>query len=374
VWITALIAGLAALTAPAWASVVAPTGPVAEVVLAVVAAAGSAAVLNAQAYLRAVDGAWRFVGLAAVGALAGPVVGVALAAARPTATAYLWGVAGGWVLAAVAGMLAARKDGPARSYPGELRHALRIGLPSVPHQVALMLALGSLVVLAGHRLGLDQGGRLQVALFIGSGPLVLTAAVNNAWAPVIYRASPGDRPRVLAGTTQDVARLASLAAVGVSLLAPLLLTVATPADYDRPALVPVLALTSLSAVPSVLYLANVHLVFASGRSAGLAVVTPVCVAAGATVAWLTMPAAGLAAAALAFVGVYTALAGGVALLRRWIGQPDWPEGVVAVPLLISVVGAVAGALLPAGAWLPRLAGAAVALAATGLVLRHALRR
>ena len=55
---------------------------------------------------------------------------------------------------------------------GDTRRALRVGLPTIPHQVAIYLASGALVLLAGHLFGTADAGRLQLAVLIGSAPAV----------------------------------------------------------------------------------------------------------------------------------------------------------------------------------------------------------
>ena len=77
-----------------------------------------------------------------------------------------------------------------RHLRGDTRRALRVGLPTIPHQVALYLAGGALVLVAGHLYGTAEAGRLQLAVLIGSAPGVVTASLNNAWAPIVYRTEP----------------------------------------------------------------------------------------------------------------------------------------------------------------------------------------
>lgn len=109
---------------------------------------------------------------------------------------------------------------------------------------------------------------------------MIVSALNNAWAPVIYRTAPEARGAALERTARDVGVVTAALAGGVALLAPFLLRILAPASFAPEQLVPVTAVATLGAVVSVVYLANVHLVFASGRSGGLALASPVSLVLG----------------------------------------------------------------------------------------------
>ena len=251
--------------------------------LSFMAAAGFSAVVNVQAYLRVQDRPLPFVMLSLGAALGGPALGLALLLAGDgTSAEYLAGLAVGYVAhrARRAGADLAPK--PARA--GDTRRALRIGLPTIPHQVALYLAGGALVLVAGHLYGTAEAGRLQLAVLIGSAPGVLTASLNNAWARSSTAPTPAPRggPRAhqpghryarrAGGRFRRLHRADPAAHRGPEHLRP------DPAHARR-------GIVAIGTVLSVLYLANVHLVFASGRSAGLALVTPTALLVGVAAAW-----------------------------------------------------------------------------------------
>jgi len=337
---------------------------------ALVAAAGFTAVLNAQSFLRVLDRPRPFIGLAAISSLGGPVVGlVLLFVMSADADVYVIGLMAGYVVAGVVGVLLALRGGRPRSVPGDLGRALGVGLPTVPHQVALYLVNGALVLIAVRSLGPDDGGRLQLALLVGSAPAMIVAALNNAWAPIIYRTAPQDRPAALARTARDVASLAAVLAGGVALLAPWVMLVLAPASYAPTELVATVGVTAIGSVISVAYLANVHLVFAAGRSTGLVVVTPLSLLVGLAAALVASRTGELAAVAVGFPVSYLALAVGTAVLRRRVSPTSWEERRMAVPLLGGVVACVLGALLPTSGWFalsrPVLA---VALGAVGVLV------
>ncbi len=369
------VVAVGALLAGPLAQVAGIDDPVA-VVLALVSAAGFSMVVNAQAYLRVVDRPLPFVLLSAGAAAGGPVLGMVLLLVIPSAgaRAYLAGLAVGFVVTGLVGLaLAARRVHHER---GDTRRALRVGLPTIPHQVAIYLASGALVLVAGNLFGTADAGRLQLAVLIGSAPAVLTSSLNNAWAPVVYRTDPLHRGVVLERTGRDIAALTALTAGGVSLLAPLLLRVVAPPSYDPAVLTPAVGLAAVGSVLSVLYLANVHLVFASGRSEGLAVVTPAALVLGTACAWGAGEAFGLTAVAGGMAVTYAAMAAGVALLARRVSETRWQERLLAAPLAVGVGLCLAGALAPVGgAWsVVRVAAAAVLAVLAGVAMRRILTR
>lgn len=345
-------------------------------VLALVSAAGFSVVVNAQAYLRVLDRPLPFVLLSVGAALGGPVLGMAVLLATPDAgaSAYLAGVAAGFVLTGAAGLVLTGRH--AHHEPGDTRRALRVGLPTIPHQVSIYLASGALVLVAGHLFGSADAGRLQLAVLIGSAPGVLTSSLNNAWAPVVYRADPEHRGVVLERTGRDIAALTALTAGGVALLAPVLLRVVAPPSYDPSSLTPAVGLAAIGSVLSVLYLANVHLVFASGRSEGLALVTPGALVLGVLVAWGAGVAVGLSAIASGMAVTYASMAAGVAVLARRVSHTRWDEGRLAVPIAVGVLLCLVGAFAPVGgAWTVARAVATAVLVVLALVaLRRVLTR
>ena len=105
-----------------------------------------------QSYLRVLDRPLPFVLLSLGAALGGPALGLAaLLLVQRSAVAYLGGLAAGFLLTALAGLSLTLERG--QHLRGDTRRALRIGLPTVPHQVALYLASGALVLVADRLFG-----------------------------------------------------------------------------------------------------------------------------------------------------------------------------------------------------------------------------
>src|SRR5665811_1870783 len=283
-----MTAGLMAaiiLTAPLWSPLVLVSMQRA-VPLALAASAFFVVVENSQALLRVLDRPGAFVALSLTATLGGPLLGLALLARHRSPEAYLIGLTAGYAAAAVVGLVMCLRGGRPQRDRGDTRAALRMGLPVIPHLVALYLANGALVFLAARLYGVPASGRIQLALLVGSSPAVITSALNNSWAPIVYRAPDHARGAVLTHTARDIATLAALISGGVALLSPWLMQFVAPPDYKPLELVPAVAIITFGCVLSVAYLANVHLIFAAGRSLWLSVVTPLSLLAGLSCAYL----------------------------------------------------------------------------------------
>jgi O-antigen/teichoic acid export membrane protein len=322
--------------------------------LAVASGACFVVVENAQALMRSLDRPLAFISISSVATLGGPLAGLAaILLLGRSAQNYLLGLLVGYALAALTGAvlsLGVRLSHRREHTPGDMREAYRLGLPMLPHMVALYLASMALVFVAGALYGRADSGRLQLALLIGTAPNVITSSLNNSWAPVVFAAPPERRAAVLERTATDVATVAALVAGGVALLSPWLLRLTADARFTPDLLVPAVCLACIGAMVSVAYLANVHLVFAQGRPAGLSLVTPVCLALGVATAW-ALGHLDLVWVAIGFPVTYAALAVGAAGLRRRVGGPAWKERRLARPFLLGSVFILCGFLLPVtGPW------------------------
>lgn len=334
--------------------------------IAVWAALPNVVLLAAQSQLRARDQAGRFVTLAIIAAVGSQLIGLTIALATDrTAEAYFLGVLIAYVLAALTAVILTRP-----SLSGDistLRSALALGLPTVPHTLAmLVIAAGDRVVI--ERLeGVEALGRYQVAYVIGGLGLVLVGALNNTWAPMIHASDEERRWRLLGDTTLSVARVAAIVAAGIAIAAPIALGIAAPESYEPETLIPVTAIVAASVMPYVLYLSRVHILFQEKRTGLLAWATPVVAVVNIWANLLLVPRLGLEGAALATVGSYALLAWIVSYRARRIVRVRFPTrqvatlfvagaSVVAVSALLTGSGVLYGIRLTAG--LALLAGLA----------------
>jgi hypothetical protein len=230
------------------------------------------------------------------------------------------------------------------------------------------------VVLAGHLYDIGTAGRIQLALLVGSSPAVITSALNNSWAPIVYRAPERQRGAVLAHTARDIAVLAALISGGVALLSPWLMRIAAGPSFAPLELVPAVAIVAFGCVLSVAYLANVHLVFAQGHSTWLSVVTPLSLLVGLGCAYLSGRQNPMLLT-VGFPATYAALALGTALLRRHVHAVPWSETVLLVPAGLGLTLCVLGGVLPTAGTAALVRVAVAVLAGLGtLRLAHRVIR
>lgn len=303
-------AGIAHLTGPMWSSMFNDLEYGTAAQLAVLTAVPLAVLAAAQSVFQAQRRAARFVATTLLATAGGQALGLALvfADADRSPSRYL---AGNLIASSLAAMLAVGFTGLSTGALRDrrpLRTAFAIGLPTVPHLLGLyLLAAGDRVVIERLR-GLDDVGRYQVAYALGTLGLVALTALNNAWAPLVYGAPDERRWTDLADTSSVLTHLAALAAAGLAFGAPLVVRVAAPAEYDHHLLATTSAIVGLAVVPYVAYLARVHVLFQTGRTRSLAVITPVTGLGNVLLNLAVIPVAGLPGAACVTVATYTAQA------------------------------------------------------------------
>ncbi|QGQ20263.1 hypothetical protein GC089_14985 [Cellulomonas sp. JZ18] len=318
--------------------------------LALLSGAGLAVVTLCQAQLRAERRVGTFVALGIGTAVLPPVAGLVTASATLAhADRYLGAVSVGQLAVAVVALavvVASARPAPTRR---GWEHALRIALPTVPHQLATGGVVGCLVLLVGNAAGPVVAGQSQLALLVGTVPVLLVGAFNNAWAPHVYAVPPADQAAFVARTARPVLRVAACLAVGLAAVAPWVLHLLAPPELARPSGWAAAGLAALAAPVSVLYLSNVHLVFASGRTGLLAVTSPVSLllALGAFVAASRAGVVAPVAAACALVAFHVLQSVAAEVLRRRTGRPS-----VGTAHRLPVVGGTVAAVVALVAWDP----------------------
>ena len=342
-----------------------------SLLLALAASAFFVVVENSQALLRVLDRPGAFVSLSLTATLGGPLLGLALLALHRSPERYLSGLTAGYAAAAAVGLILCLRGGRPAGDRGDTRAALRMGLPVIPHLVALFLANGAIVFLAGQLYDVATAGRVQLALLVGSSPAVITSALNNSWAPIVYRAPEHERGAVLAHTARDVATLAALVSGGVALLSPWLMRFVAGASFAPLELVPAVAIVAMGTVLSVAYLANVHLIFAAGASLWLSVITPLSLLVGLAFAYLA-GRQDLVLLAVGFPATYATLVVGTAWLRRRVRAVSWNETTLLPAVGVGLSLCALGAVLPASGSAAPVRVAVAALAGLG-TLRLARR-
>lgn len=266
---------LALMLLPLWGPAVLPTVDPNVLVYPLVSCLGLAFLQNAQSFFRAEQQVASFVLLGVAASVLGPSVGLLLMLNfERTADTYLRGLSAIHLgVGVVALILCIARRVPRFRWP-EFAKSLRIGLPTVPHQMAASSLALLLVVGTSRAVGLEAAGGLQLGLLIGLAPTLLLGALNNAWAPMIYRTPEESRGEVLWSSYRIMMLITVALACGFVALVPIVVPfVAGPLASDYP-VAEVGLIVALSAPFMTAYLANIHLVFISGRTAVLAVTTP----------------------------------------------------------------------------------------------------
>jgi O-antigen/teichoic acid export membrane protein len=362
------------LTGPLWAPLVGLSyGAVFQ--LAVWGGALAAVSFASQMVLRAEERVWAFLGVTLVGTIGGQAAGLALTVVSHSATGYIAGVVAGTAVAAGAGLVltSAMRAGMPRLR--EVRRGLALGLPIVPHGLAVyMLASADRIVIAAV-LGLAATGRYQVAYAVGGLGVAVVTALNQAWLPVVLGAPAQSRWDVLTATSRVVNVIAAMIASGLALLAPLGLLIAAPASYGRAALVPVAAIVAFSAVPYATSSTYFQIVFVRGRTGVMALAAPAAAAVNIALNLVLLRPIGLIGAAIATVAAYAVLPAIVWLRARRLVSLARADRDALAAWLMAVPFVAAGALLPSDALgaVLRLVVGFVAIAGAYHVIRRALQ-
>lgn len=337
------------LAGPTWVRAFADIEYEGAVAWAILAALGLVSFFSVQQVLRAEDLAAWYVASAAVAAIGGQAVGVVMVILQGGPDGYLLGLGIGFLAGAAVGAVPIGFTGLRWPSPKLLRSSLRLGGPTVPHLLALLvMSLGDRLVVERVE-GLDSVGEYHVAYTAGAPGIVVLSAVNNAWAPQIYASEESERWRVLAATTRDLYPLAGLIAAGIAIAAPLALRVMAPAEYEVATLAPVSGMVALSILPYLRYLSRVHVVFQVRRTGILAAASPAAAALNLALNFVLVPPFGLmgaAASTLVSYATLSVLVGSVA--RRSASVPwerrseSWTWGLTVVMVIVAMLSPVDG--------------------------------
>jgi O-antigen/teichoic acid export membrane protein len=333
-------------------------------VLTIASAGLGAVVLSAQSYLRAADRVRPFVLSALIAGPVGAALGLAVTiVVEPTADYFLAGLLVGYGAAAATATWAVLRGGRiVRSLRG-LVAALRIGAPTIPHSLALGLAAGGLVLVAGAAGNLELAAESRVVIAVATGAGLLVASLNNAWAPAIYRTRGAELEDVLVETSRTMAWIAAVSGGLVAAVSPWVVRVLAPPEYDYAAMASAIAIASISPLLQVAYLSSAHLVFVRGRTLPLAFTSPAAVGIGLLASTALIPVAGLNGIAVAYLLTFAVLAALTYLVSAGATPARWRPEVLALPAVVLV----STCLLPLAPVPPTL-DVALRLGAVGLLL------
>ncbi|WP_311380743.1 oligosaccharide flippase family protein [Arthrobacter sp. ISL-28] len=268
--------GFALLLLPLWGPAILHGASPGVLIYPLISCLGLAFLQNAQSFFRAEQQVASFVLLGVAASVLGPSAGLVLMLnIERTAQTYLSGLSAiHFGVGAVALALCLARQRPQFNRL-EFVKSLGIGLPTIPHQMALSFLALLLVAGTSRLAGLEAAGGLQLGLLIGSAPMMLLGAVNNAWAPMIYRTPTESRGDVLWSSYRTMMLMVVVVVCGFAALAPVVVPfVAGPLAVGFP-VTQVALIVALGTPFMTAYLANIHLVFISGRTSVLAVTTPI---------------------------------------------------------------------------------------------------
>lgn len=373
------LALIAELTGPLWSQVFDHLDYGAVLRLAVISAAPTAVLIAAQTALQAADRARAFVFSAAMATAGAQGLGLLLAASGSGATGYMAGVTVALAAAAGTAWVAAGIDLRAlrRSGGGNelLGRAFAIGLPTIPHGLALYMLSAADRVVVERLDSLADAGAYYVAYAVGSLAIFLVAALNGAWGPILFGSEKGHRWSFLAESTIDVTRVVAPAAAALALGAPIALRLFAPSDYALSGLGSVSALVAASALPYLWYITSYNVIVWQARTSILAWATPLIAVVNVVLCVLLVPPMGLEGAALATLLAYILLGLLTWLRTHRLVEIPWDHRAIAFAALPAIVGVGAALILPDhGIWLEARGLAAAGFGAVAIAALTSHRR
>jgi len=323
-------------------------------------------VVGSQAVLRAQERPLAYIILSGGSSVGSHFLGLcAILVFGHTATIYLTAFSVGMLATATAGFVMARPAWPSRAWK-QVKIAFRLGLPVMPHSLAIMLLMqGDSFLLQANQNAASVGRYIAAAAF-ALGPFAVLAGLNNVWMARIMAASQGGYfQKEVSVVAKEAAWISCAVAVAAASTATLGIHVLKGDDAIVVQLAKVLPLVT---VGYALYLICMSVLFAMHRTVSFAVATPLLAIVAALIALYPATTNDLVllglVKGLAFVGLGLVF---LFLVRRASG-PRVQTGHFAVALTVS--GAATGLLflLPdtIGAGLASIcvACAAAAVAAT----------
>lgn len=365
-----------AVLTPFWAPMLVGGASANALVPPAISAVGIALVVLAQALLRALDRAVEFVTFAAMASIIPAVLGVAaIWALSPDAEVYLWALAVGHLVIGLTAVVRVTSSVRPRWAGLNLRFAFRMALPTLPHQLSSPFLAAGLVGVATYLHGVATGGQVQLALLLGTAPMIVLSAVNNSWSPLVMRAGTEQRPQVSRDAAALVATLTLVMSAGfVALIGPMSMLLAGP-QLATQNLVYAASTAAVGATFMVVYLANIQLVFLVGKTGMLGITSPIAAVASVVAA---------AVFGLAVDGDLRVFTAGASLnwllmslisfwLRRRTGEPRVQFGPALPYLAAGATLTVIWALVPVPSWVGCVVLAIVVLA-TGFLQIRGMRR
>ena len=297
----------------------------------------------AQALSRGLGEVGRFVVQAISLSLGAPLVGLALLlVTAPTVEMYLTGMVTVQGAIAASAVLGHARRSRHSLNASSFAEDLRLGAPTIPHQLASVAATALLVIVARVFDDPASAGELQLAILAGSVPMIVLGALNNSWATQFYEQPRQRWAAFLRSTTRLVMTIGATGSLCMAFASPLFVGWLAAPGMELDAMARCAALVAASAPLMVLYLANIHVVFGVGRTRPLALMTPTSLGAAMAAGWLMQRQTDtLTALALGVMLFYALQALAAFVLRRGCGDETLGLGWITTTA-IAVAGVTVG--------------------------------
>ncbi len=335
----AAVALVLLLTAPLWIKVFASITADWALVLALGVAIPRSLTSSGLGYLRATHKVGQFVTISVMNTVGAQLFGVGIAWLLDGSVASYFG--GFWIGSVVAcGLTWISSEAPRSILWGtELRRVLVYALPTVPHAIATLVLQAGDRVIVERALGVVEVGKYQIAYLLATLPIPALVAFNNAWSPRLAAADlTGDFDKELLGPSSLMLRLVPSGGAICAMLAPVLIQVGLPAEYDADALRTPIGIVSAIALSFAVYVIATQVLIAARKTAALAVVTPLAGAMNIGLNLFLVPRHGLAGAAVATVVTYGLMAIALTVVATRVRPYKLPIGSLALGIAASIYG------------------------------------
>lgn len=262
--------------------------------------------------------------------------------ASASARTYLTGWALGALGAASITLVATSPRSP-RSLPqGYFASAVKLGLPTVLHTLAIVLLSTGDRFMITSILGSAAAGRYHAVYLLSSAGLLVAGALSAAWAPYVLRQrTPDARSSALEQSTSLFLIVTFAIGAIAALVGPVVLHMASSAAYDVSGLRLTATVVSLTVVPYTLYLGAQISLLGTERTKSIAICT--IIAAGVNIATnaVLIPSLGLLGSAISTLLSYCVLAfiASAAAVRydSLFRYPSWKENLAFAGVSLSLL-------------------------------------
>ncbi|MEV8143909.1 oligosaccharide flippase family protein [Specibacter sp. NPDC078709] len=229
-------------------------------------------VVGAQAVLRAQERPLAFILLSGGASLGSHLLGLsAILVFGHSASIYLAAFAIGMLATASVGFWLTRPAWPSAAWK-QVKIAFRLGLPVMPHSLAIILLMQGDSFLLQVNQGNESVGRYVAAAAFALGPFAVLAGLNNVWMARIMQASQGRNfQEVVSSVAKEGAWISCIVAVAASSAATLGIHILKGDDNTVMQLAKVLPLAT---VGYALYLVCMSVLFAMHKTGSFAIASP----------------------------------------------------------------------------------------------------